>query len=127
MDSRVSRFDAAKVRVTVAVALLSFVGELAVPSEFKIAPLIVMVTASLGVLVCSLGWIFGRSGSAALGGVAAGSAVGLVGSVLYLRSLADEPSAIPLAGSFVLLLSLIGLVVSTVLLRDRSDLCRRST
>jgi hypothetical protein len=48
---------------------------------------------------------------------AAASAVGLVGAVLYLRSLADEPSAIPLVGVVVLVVSLVGLVVSPVMVR----------
>ncbi len=127
MDRSARRFSAGKARIAVAVALLSFVAELAVPSGIKIAPLVVMVTASLSVLVCSLGWTLGRAGSRVVGGLASGSAVGLVGSVLYLRSLSDESSVIPLGGSFVLLLSLIGLVVSMLLLRDRPDLSRRPT
>jgi hypothetical protein len=59
----------------------------------------------------------GTTKAAAAGIVAAASAVGLVGAVLYLRSLADEPSAIPLVGVLVLVVSLVGLVVSPVMVR----------
>jgi hypothetical protein len=111
------RLDAGHARIAVVVALVGFVAYLAVPSGVRVAALVVMVAASCAVVVCAGVVIRTRSGSPAVAGVAAASSVGLVGSVLYLRSLADEPSAIPLAGTFVLLLSLIGLVTSSLLLR----------
>jgi hypothetical protein len=108
------RLDAGHARIAVVVALVGFVAYLAVPSGVRVGAL---VAASCAVVVCAGVVIRTRSGSPAVAGVAAASSVGLVGSVLYLRSLADEPSAIPLAGTFVLLLSLIGLVTSSLLLR----------
>jgi sugar phosphate permease len=118
MERAHGRFSAGNARTAVIVVLLSLVALFASPSAVKMAPLVVMLVASIGVVVCSVAWMVGRSGSRAVGGVAVASAVGLVGAVLYLRSLADDSSAIPLAGVGVLLLSVIGLVVSAVLLRD---------
>lgn len=115
-------FSARRARLAVVIALLSFVAFVAVPSRAEVALLVVLLLAALAVLVCSLGWMRSGSGPRTVAAVAAASAVGLVGSVLRLRSLADEPSAIPLAGVSVLLLSLVGLIVSAVLLRDRPDL-----
>jgi hypothetical protein len=106
-------------RIAVAVALAGFVGYLAVPDGARVAAVVVMGAAAVAVLVCALAWMRSRTGSVALALTAAASGVGLVGSVLYLRSLADEPSAIPLGGVGVLLLSLVGLVVSFFCLRGR--------
>src|SRR4051794_37756633 len=96
-------------RQATAVALVSFVGYLVVPSVVRPVVLVVMVVAAAVVVACAAAWM--RSGTARVrraAWLAIVSAVGLVGSVLYLSSLADEPTAIPVVGTLVLLLSLVG-------------------
>ena len=81
-------------------------------------PVLAVMTLAVAVVVAGgVGALRAASVSAGAGVVAAVSALGLVGSVLYLRSLADEPSAIPLVGVVVLVVSLVGLVVSPVMVR----------
>ena len=105
--------------MAVVVALAGFVGFLAVPSGLRAAGLVVMAAGSLAVVVCTLAWMRTPPGSTGLAAVAIVSAVGLVGSVAYLSSIADEPAAIPLGGTFALLLSLVGLVASFFSLNDK--------
>ena len=121
MDNIASKLNARSVRMAVALALVGFVAFLAVPSALRVVAVVVMVAGSLAVVVCALAWRRTPPGSTALGAVAVVSAVGLVGSVAYLSSLADEPSAIPLGGTFALLLSLVGLVVSFFCVNDKKS------
>jgi uncharacterized membrane protein len=118
MDEIASKLNARSVRMAVALALACFVSFLAVPSALRVAALVVMVAGALAVVVCALAWRRTPPGSTGLGAVAIVSAVGLVGSVAYLSSIADEPAAIPLGGTFALLLSLVGLVVSFFSVND---------
>jgi hypothetical protein len=105
-------------RVASAVALAGFIGFLAVPSVLRPAVVVVMVAAAAAVVLCSAAWMRTPAGSRPTGIVAIASAVGLVGSVAYLSAIADEPAAIPIVGTLVLLLSLVGLIVSVVALRE---------
>jgi hypothetical protein len=109
-----------RARIAVIAALVGFVAYLAMPSGIRAAALVVMVAASCAVVVCVITAARRRSASRTVAGVAAASAAGLVGSVFYLSSLSDEPTAIPLVGSFVLLLSIVGLFASSLLLRAQS-------
>ena len=104
--------------MAVALALVGFVSFLAVPSALRVVALVVMVAGSLAVVVCTLTWMRTPRGSTGIGAMAIVSAIGLVGSVAYLTSIADEPAAIPLGGTFALLLSLIGLVASVFSVND---------
>ena len=124
MESIASKLDAKSVRIAVAVALGGFVGFLAIPSVGHMAGLVVMFAGAAAVVVCAFGWMRTPPGSAGVGIVAIASALGLIASVVYLQSIADEPAAIPLAGMSGLLLSLIGLVVSFCCLRDSTPLSR---
>ena len=119
MDEIASRLNARSARMAVVVALAGFVSFLAVPSGLRVAALVVMVAGSLAVAVCALAWMRTPPGVTGIGAVAIASALGLVGSVFYLTSIADEPAAIPLGGTFVLLVSLVGLVVSLFCLHDK--------
>ena len=90
--------DLGRARMAVVAALVGFVAYLAVPSGIRTAALVVMVAAACAVVVCAVSAVRHRAGTRTVTGIAAASAVGLVGSVLYLDSLADEPTAIPIAG-----------------------------
>jgi hypothetical protein len=118
--SRDTRPPAARtVGVAEAVALAGFVAYLAVPAAVRVAAAVVMTAGALAAAGLAVGWMLRRHGSRALGSVTVVASLGLLGSVAYLSSLADEPTAIPLAGTFALLLSLVGLVVTGVLLLRR--------
>jgi hypothetical protein len=117
------RSSATDTRIAAIVALVSFVAYLSVPGAIRLVVLAVLLTSSVGVVVCSVRAMRERSGSAVVLRVAAASAAGMVGSVLYLNSLSDEPTAIPLVGVLVLLVSINGLFVSSLMLR-RSRLSR---
>lgn len=111
-------FTAGHARAATVLALVAFVGFLVVPDDLRTPALVVLLATAAAVVVLGVGWMRRRRSVPAVGVVDVASALGLVGSVLYLDSLADEPSAIPIAGSLVLLLSLVGLVVSAVRLRS---------
>jgi hypothetical protein len=102
-----------------AVALVGFVAFLVVPSPVRAAAAVVMTAGALGAVALAVAWMGRRHGSRALGAVTIVSSLGLVGSVAYLTSLADEPAAIPVGGTLALLLSLVGLVVTGLRLRRR--------
>ena len=72
------------------------------------------------VVACAALAIRDRSGFPRLHWVAAASAVGMVSSVLYLVSLATGRPAFPLLGVLLLLVSINGLFVASLLLRRRS-------
>lgn len=107
-------------RIATVATLVAFVGYVVVPDSLRILALVAMTLAAAGVVAGGIDGIRRTSGPTATGMVAAGCAVGLVGSVLYLTSLADEPTAIPLVGVFVLLASLVGLAVSLFTVRSTS-------
>jgi hypothetical protein len=120
MDTHLSDPPAGRtVGAAEAVALGGFVAFLVVPSPARVAAAAVMAAGALGAVVLAAVWMRRRGGSRALGAVTIASALGLVGSVAYLSSLADEPAAIPVGGTFALLLSLVGLVVTGLRLRRR--------
>jgi hypothetical protein len=117
------RSSATDTRIAAIVALVSFVAYLSVPGGVRLVVLVVLLTSSAGVVVCSVRAMRERSGSMAVLRVAAASAAGMAGSVLYLNSLSDEPTAIPIVGTLVLLMSLGGLFAASLMLR-RSMLSR---
>jgi hypothetical protein len=119
METSMQPLTARNTRAATAVALAAFVGYLVVPSPVRPAVVAVMVAAAAAAVACTAAWMRTPSGSWGIAATAIGSAVGLVGSVAYLHSVADEPAAIPIVGSFVLLASLIGLVVTFLSLRGR--------
>jgi hypothetical protein len=104
------------VATTEVLVLAGFVVLLALPSAAHAIGLAVLALGALAVAASAVVVMRRRSVPSAPAVVAIASAAGLVGSMLYLRSLADEPTAIPIAGVGVLFLSLVGLVVSAVLL-----------
>ena len=112
MDTTSLLLSSRNARVATAVTLAAFVGYVIASDALRIPVLAVMTLGAAVVVVCGVTGVRRRPGPRAMGVWAAGCAVGLVGSVLYLRSLADEPSAIPIVGVFVLLVSFVGLVVS---------------
>ena len=105
-------------RIACVATLAGFVGFLAVPSALRPVAVAVMVASALAVVVLAGVWMRTPSGSRGVGWVAIVSAGGLLGAIAYLSSIADEPAAIPIAGTLVLLLSLVGLVASAVALHD---------
>jgi hypothetical protein len=107
---------ARNVRTACVVALASFVGFPVVPSVVRPVLVAVMVASTLAVVILAARWT--PPGSRALGSVAIASAAGLLGAVAYLSSLADEPAAIPVVGTLVLLLSLVGLGGSAAALHE---------
>lgn len=117
------RSSATDTRIAAIVALVSFVAYLSVPGGIRLVMLAVLLTSSVGVVVCAVRAMREGSGSTTVLRVAAGSAAGMVGSVLYLNSLSDEPTAIPIVGVLVLLVSINGLFISSLMLR-RSLLSR---
>ena len=120
MDTHLSDPPAGRtVGTAEAVALGGFVAFLVVPSPARVAAAAVMAAGALGAVVLAAVWMRRRGGSRAQGALTIASALGLVGSVAYLSSLADEPAAIPVGGTFALLLSLVGLVVTGLRLRRR--------
>jgi hypothetical protein len=109
---------ARNVRTACVVALASFVGFPVVPSVVRPVLVAVMVASTLAVVILAARWMRTPPGSRALGSVAIASAAGLLGAVAYLSSLADEPAAIPVVGTLVLLLSLVGLGGSAAALHE---------
>lgn len=107
------------VAITEILVLAGFVVWVALPSTAHTIGFVVLALGALAVAVSAAALIRARTGTAAPAVVAIASSAGLVGSILYLHSLADEPSAIPLAGVGVLMFSLVGLVVSAALLHRR--------
>ena len=101
--------------------LLAFVAFVVLPDAATAVGIALMVVGALAVMASVAVW--GRTATASLPLVLVtlASALGLLGAVAYLRSIADEPSAIPLGGVGVLLLSLVGLLVSAVVLLGRRD------
>ncbi len=102
--------------MAVAITLAAFVGFLAIPQPGGMASLVVMVAGAGVVVLLAMTLMRRRVVSRPVAIIAAASAAGLVGAVFYLNSLADEPTAIPLGGMFVLLVSLVGLIVSGLML-----------
>lgn len=119
MDTSTPLLTVRNARIATAVALAAFIAFIAAPDAMRVVTVAVMVTASAAVVACTTRWMQLTPRSKGAGGVALLSAVGLVASMAYLSSLADEPSAIPIAGTLVLLLSLVGLVVSLFTLHDQ--------
>jgi hypothetical protein len=101
-----------------AVALAGFVGFLVVPSVVRPVVVGVMVASAVAAVVIAATWMRTPVGSRTVGSVTIASAVGLLGAVAYLSSVADEPASIPVVGTVVLLLSLVGLAVSVAVLHD---------
>jgi hypothetical protein len=121
MDTLASRLNARTARLAVAAALAGFVAFLALPSGLRVVGLVLMCAGSLAAAVSAVAWMRTPPASTGIGATAVVSSLGLVGSVAYLSSIADEPAAIPLGGTLALLLSLVGLVVSLFCLRDRQQ------
>jgi hypothetical protein len=105
------------VAVAEAVTLAGFFGYVVVPSSLRPLAVAVMVLGALAVVTSAAVWARRPAASRPLAVVAALSSAGLLGAVLYLHSIADEPAAIPLGGVGVLLLSFVGLTTSALLLR----------
>lgn len=97
------------------VTLIGFVLYVALADSAQAVGAAVMVVGVVAVVTCAGGWL-SQSPALPIATLSVVSALGLVGAVAYLHSLADEPSAIPLAGVGVLVLSLGGVVVSIALL-----------
>lgn len=115
MDTHL-RLRGRTVAVTEVFVLAGFVVWLVLPSAAHTIGFVVLALGALAVAVSAAALVRTQSRMVVPGLVAIASAAGLVGSILYLHSLADEPSAIPLGGVGVLFLSLVGLVVSAALL-----------
>lgn len=96
------------------VTLAALVAYVFAPSAVRPLSVAVMLVGALAVVTSAVVWARRRTGSRPRAVVAAASAAGLLGSVAYLHSLADEPAAIPLGGVGVLLLSVVGLATSAV-------------
>lgn len=78
-----------------------------------------LLLACAAAMVSAVTWLRTPPGSPVTGGLALVSTAGLLASVGYLSTVADEPAAIPVAGTLALLLSLVGLAVAAVVLHDR--------
>lgn len=104
------------VATTEVLVLAGFVVWLVLPSAARTIGFVVLAIGALAVIVSAAALVRRRSAMVAPALVAIASSAGLVGSILYLHSLADEPSAIPIGGVGVLFVSLVGLVVSGALL-----------
>jgi hypothetical protein len=117
------RSSAEHTRTAAIVALVSFVAYLSLPGATRLLVFAVLLTASAAVVVFAVRALREGSARTAVLWVALTSAGGMVGSILYLNSLSDEPTAIPLIGVLVLLVSINGLFVASLLLR-RSRLSR---
>jgi hypothetical protein len=118
MDSTSSYLGVRTARAAAGVSLAAFVAFLASPDVARPAVMLVLTASCVAVVVSAVAWMRTPIGSVPIGVTAAVSAAGLVGSVAYLSSIADEPAAIPLGGTAVLLASLVGLVVSLFTLHD---------
>jgi hypothetical protein len=118
MDTSMHLLGVKNARAAAVVTLVSFVGYVAVPSVLRPVVVVVMVASAVAVVVCATAWMRTPLGSRGIGTTAVVSALGLLGAVAYLHSVADEPAAIPVVGVLVLLVSLVGLVVSALSLRD---------
>jgi hypothetical protein len=119
MDTITRLSNPRNTRISLAVTLAAFGGYLAVPDSLRILLLALMTLGAAAVVALSLDGMRRRQGATAVSAMAAACAVGLVGSVAHLRSLADDPTAIPLVGVFVLFVSLVGLGVSLFTVRTR--------
>lgn len=102
------------------VALLSFVVYLVAPGPLRLVIFAVMAGADVWVVACAALAIRDPTGFPRLHWLAAASAVGMVSSVLYLVSLASGGPAFPLLGVLLLLVSINGLFVASLVLRRRS-------
>ena len=116
MDSHPQSPRGRTVSLAAVVTLAALVGYVAVPSPGRPLTVAVMLVGALAVVTSAVVWARRRTSWRPRAAVAAVSAAALLGSVAYLHSLADEPTAIPLAGVGVLLLSVVGLATSAVLL-----------
>ena len=119
-NSDKARLAAARTSKASTVALLAFVGYLVAPGALRLVVFAVMAVAAVWVVACVALAIRDRSGHPRLHWVAAASAVAMVSSVLYLVSLASGGPAFPLLGVLLLLVSINGLFVASLLLRRRS-------
>jgi hypothetical protein len=119
MQISMPRARARNTRTACLAALASFVAFLVVPSAIRPVVVVVLVASALAVVLLAVVWIRTPLGSRTVGSMAVASAVGLLGAVAYLSSVADEPAAIPVVGTLVLLMSLVGLIVSALTLHDR--------
>jgi len=118
------RSSAAGTRTSAIVALVGFVAYLSVPPGIRLPVFAVWLVASVAVVVFAVRAIRERSGSTAVLSVAAASAIGMIGSIVYLNALADRPVPVLVVGAIVMLISINGLFASILLLR-RSSLFRR--
>ena len=115
-----SRSAAARTSKASTLALVSFVVFLLAPGAIRLVVFAVMAAAAVWVVACTALAVRDRSGSPRLHWVAAASAVGMVSSVLYLVSLSTGRPAFPLLGVLLLLASVNGLFVASLMLRRRS-------
>ena len=115
-----SRSAAARTSKASTLALVSFVVFLLAPGAIRLLVFAVMAGAAVWVVACAALAIRDQHSSTRLLWVAAASAVGMVSSVLYLVSLATGLPAFPLVGVLLLLVSINGLFVASLLLRRRS-------
>ena len=118
------RSSAAHTRTSAIVALAGFVAYLSVPPGIRLPVFAIWLVAAVAVVVFAIRGIHDRSGSTAALSVAAASAVGMVGSILYLNALADRSVPVLAVGAIVMLVSVNGLFAAILLLR-RSSLFRR--
>jgi hypothetical protein len=119
-NSDSTRAAAARTSKASTLALLSFVVFLLAPGAFRLVIFAVMAAGAVWVVACAGLAIRDPGGSPRLHWVAAASAVGMVGSVLYLLSLSTGRPGVPLLGVLLLLGSINGLFVASLLLRRRS-------
>jgi drug/metabolite transporter (DMT)-like permease len=110
-------------RTVVATELVTLVGlvlYIVLPDSLRPAGAAVLALGGLAVVACAGARLRRTRAHRTLTAVAAASALGLMGAAAYLHSLADEPTAIPLAGVGLLLLSFVGIVVTIAMLATRS-------
>jgi hypothetical protein len=106
-------------RAVVATEVVTLVGlalYVFLPDPVRAAGVAVLVLGGLAVVACAAARLHRTRANAAPVTVAAASALGLLGAVAYLHTLADEPTAIPLGGVGVLLVSFVGLLVTIAVL-----------
>jgi drug/metabolite transporter (DMT)-like permease len=107
---------------TAVVTLAGLVLYVFLPDPVRAAGAAVLGLGGLAVVACAAARLHRTRAHAAPVTAAAVSALGLLGATVYLHSLADEPTAIPLGGFGVLLVSFVGLLVTiAVLARGGAD------
>lgn len=89
---------------------------IALPGSWWITGQVAMIVGTVAVIPCAVLRLARTPARRNTILVAAISTMGLLGAIAYLQSLDDEPSAIPLAGVGVLMLSLLGLMATTAML-----------